>query len=117
MLLIYHSASINDCFYLIVLFAQVRAVLPNSTESDVLLLNVALEYAAMWIKHPKSMKLLERSVESVLALRSNLLRHGTFSSFINVSFICVMIILCFKQECVECYGRYLWLPFFTTWQT
>ena len=31
----------------------------------------------MWIRNPKHMKLLQRSFESVLPLRSNLLRHGS----------------------------------------
>jgi hypothetical protein len=41
------------------------------------MLNVAVEYAAMWIRNPKHMKLLQRSLETVLPLHSHLFRHGT----------------------------------------
>ena len=58
------------------LFQDVRQHLPHSTERDVVLLNVSLEYAAMWIKSPKLMPLLDHSLATVMTLRSNLLRHG-----------------------------------------
>ncbi len=56
------------------------------------LLNVAIEYAAMWIRNPKHMKLLSRSFESVLPLRSNLLRHGRISE--RITLLCVFLRAC-----------------------
>ena len=47
-------------------------------DSEVLLLNTAIEYAALWMKSPKHMKLLQRSLDIVLLVRSNLLRHGVY---------------------------------------
>lgn len=41
-------------------------------------LSTAVEYAALWIKNPKFTSILQRSLDSVLSLRSNLLRHGIF---------------------------------------
>lgn len=58
------------------LFGDVRRHLPHSTERDVLLLNVALEYAAMWIRSPACTALLDRSLSAVTALGSDVLRHG-----------------------------------------
>lgn len=68
-----------------------------------ILLNAAVEYAAIWIRNPKHMKLLQRSFETVLPLRSHLFRHGTrqmighLRSLINI----VHILL---QESVEHFG-------------
>ena len=55
------------------------------------MLNVAVEYAAMWIRNPKYMKLLQRSLETVLPLHSHLFRHGTGKIVIDRLFTSIHI--------------------------
>ena len=55
------------------------------------MLNVAVEYAAMWIRNPKYMKLLQRSLETVLPLHSHLFRHGTGTIVIGRLFASIHI--------------------------
>lgn len=68
------------------LFRDLSQHLPYSTQHDVILLNAAVEYAAMWVRNPKHMKLLQRSLETILPIRSNLLRHGICRTLWSMSF-------------------------------
>lgn len=66
-------------------------------------LNTALEYAALWIKYPKHSSLLQRILDTVVPVRSNLLRHGISFVILSIIHSCINDVVCLLGIC-----RTLW---------